>query len=732
MPTMNDAVMIEFRAKTDKVYEDLKKIQTAGNSTVTGQQANSQAQLVAVNAVTSAYSAQYAAAKNVTNEMAKQETHAKGLLEKLALAAKTTRKEQRSTGELALARMMGSPTGAVDFGADVFGAGLKVLIVEEIGRAFAKVTEKAVELRDRMREGKITASDFAGELFRVVPVLGSFIQGFDAIRELITGERAEMAAVAREMNVTRVATDAVREGILRTNQAFLDMAEYARKARQEIGLIGTEGDVREQKQLVNKEADNKVAAWQEWHSKTLEIDKRAAAERAKITEDEENKKLVLARPNGQELADAESVVKNRGRRIKGIKGATPDRWDDDAATIAAAKEVVKREEAYQTYQKSISNIDTGATGEKKVVNETYADRLGIDKTKIDAEWAEITQRQTRERGERTKDANARIHAGELMEEMNYLTVRAAERVKKERALDKEVVEARERDKGTFGREAVEKGVDGEEKKATRIKQLEMEAFDWQTEIALKSKALQIQAADAKKKIAEDELRHTTENFARTKGIGNESLRAAEENYDRQKMLLAKLREDNRVTLISREAERVSKAPGLTPDELKAFDTTTKEIKYAQQQSEMEAAHQLDKQKRDLTLGRAQYEMKLNSDVAQGQIAMLRGQHKNYQAELKQMGVSLATELAGAPNDRRAQDAILQKYQGEVGGFMQSLKTGGHAEAVDSRAGRMAGVGPVTDDMKAVQMRGNALLERIALNLEKRGPQEPLFGMPLQP
>src|SRR4051812_5905063 len=103
---------------------------------------------------------------------------ASGVFEKAARALKNMKRESRLAGESALEQALGSSQGAANAIADYLGVGLQSIIVDKIGEAFKAITAKAVELRQSLQEGKISAGDLATEMAKGVPILGGFVEGF--------------------------------------------------------------------------------------------------------------------------------------------------------------------------------------------------------------------------------------------------------------------------------------------------------------------------------------------------------------------------------------------------------------------------------------------------------------------------------------------------------------------------------------------------------------------------
>ena len=115
---------------------------------------------------------------------------------------------------------LGEESDLGNFGKLLKGAGA-VAGVTMVSRAIKDAADKAAELRQQYERGEISATQMAGGLARSLPVLGDMTQAFDSIRELITGENAEinkqaeliMKAAAKTDEHTRKMVEA--RGVLR-------------------------------------------------------------------------------------------------------------------------------------------------------------------------------------------------------------------------------------------------------------------------------------------------------------------------------------------------------------------------------------------------------------------------------------------------------------------------------------------------------------------------------------
>jgi hypothetical protein len=110
-----------------------------------------------------------------------------------------------------------------------------------IGEQFDQFAEKAAELSDKLRGGEISVSEMAGDLARSVPILGSFIKGFDSVREAITGERAAIERINEEAKEQNHIIDLRNESLRRQNEAHAQTLETLQRIRNELEKIGKSG-----------------------------------------------------------------------------------------------------------------------------------------------------------------------------------------------------------------------------------------------------------------------------------------------------------------------------------------------------------------------------------------------------------------------------------------------------------------------------------------------------------
>lgn len=97
----------------------------------------------------------------------------------------------------------------------VFGESIELLagggVIAGIGMAahsFEDAAEKVAKLSEEMRKGQLTTGEYIGEFARSLPILGDMTKGFDALREVVTGEKA---ALDEQTEAAKKANDAISE-----------------------------------------------------------------------------------------------------------------------------------------------------------------------------------------------------------------------------------------------------------------------------------------------------------------------------------------------------------------------------------------------------------------------------------------------------------------------------------------------------------------------------------------
>jgi hypothetical protein len=99
------------------------------------------------------------------------------------------------------------------------------------GRVLNDMTGKAIELRDAFSDGSKSAGEVADELIRSLPVLGNIFSAGQNIRELFTGERAEIARINADAAVITASIDAQAASWKKNVDAAARLAEIVERLR---------------------------------------------------------------------------------------------------------------------------------------------------------------------------------------------------------------------------------------------------------------------------------------------------------------------------------------------------------------------------------------------------------------------------------------------------------------------------------------------------------------------
>ncbi|HEV7297754.1 MAG TPA: hypothetical protein VGN72_00190 [Tepidisphaeraceae bacterium] len=125
---------------------------------------------------------------------------------------------------------------------DAVGKVLKGGLVGFAGEGLANVTGKAIELRDALRDGKTDAAGLTQSLLESLPIIGGFATAGKNIRELITGEQAEIDKINAGAKLQKSLID-YRLGLLKQQQKLQkEIAESVTQANQRRKLATTDND----------------------------------------------------------------------------------------------------------------------------------------------------------------------------------------------------------------------------------------------------------------------------------------------------------------------------------------------------------------------------------------------------------------------------------------------------------------------------------------------------------
>ena len=329
----------------------------------------------------------------------------KGFLASLAQRARGARMEARSSGENALSSALSSGGGMSQFAAQSLGIGLPVAVAETLGRGLKDASDKAMELRKQLKEGKITWEEWSRSFAESIPVVGGFVGFFMNIRELLTGEKAEIEEINKETARTNAINEASVKIIRMYRDALYEVQVAAAKAAIATEAIGkgqyyAEGaqiaaariDLQKQREIAQKGKDEEL-------NKDAEPKLQALRERVKIEEDKlEKTKVYDPDREFREIMvknakrDYENAVNNLQQKKNAIKEAGLAAVDQEEAKLnAQADDLNKRYgiDWQRTRQDAMTATDRMAV-------EEYATRMRYLDKEGDAEIAMLKQ-QARER-----------------------------------------------------------------------------------------------------------------------------------------------------------------------------------------------------------------------------------------------------------------------------------------------------------------------------------------------
>jgi DNA repair exonuclease SbcCD ATPase subunit len=121
----------------------------------------------------------------------------------------------------------------------LLAGGGAIAAVSMAANEFKAMSDKVLEVADSYRKGETSSMEFAAQMIRSIPILGKMTEGFDSLREAITGERFEVEKL--ESDTKRIdASVKVRNAIINdSKKAIQEWAKEIRKARDEWTLLNT-------------------------------------------------------------------------------------------------------------------------------------------------------------------------------------------------------------------------------------------------------------------------------------------------------------------------------------------------------------------------------------------------------------------------------------------------------------------------------------------------------------
>jgi hypothetical protein len=221
------------------------------------------------------------------------------------------------------------------------GAGA-VAGVALMGRFLNDATQKALELRDAMRSGKMHAGEAAMEIAKSIPVYGQFVQAGLGIHELITNEQADLAdALARQTVQLKVRSDALKfqaDQVGREKAYREDIARIIGGADQRAALAGLEGKEAEDAKFDFDAQGRRQAIFDKQAGELAKVDEDLKKRNAQITADGQSGKLSTGEMKAAFRQAAEDAMKAR----LGISGATGSALAaEDRATIRERERLEK-------------------------------------------------------------------------------------------------------------------------------------------------------------------------------------------------------------------------------------------------------------------------------------------------------------------------------------------------------------------------------------------------------
>ena len=244
---------------------------------------------------------------------------ASGIFERAAKNIRAMRMESRRSGENAVQTVLNSPQGVVGAVADYFGMGLQAIIVDKLGEAFKNATDKMIEMRAKLAEGKVGVGDMVVEMAKGLPILGGFVSGWLNVREMVTGEKAAIEALNKEtaQNIELSKLQLSSQKAIR--EVMLDLATKTRHTNTATANIGADPFTQGRNNIMDARKDREDAA------KGI----RDAAI-AKAVADADKARAILV-----EKAKTAQVGVSKAEEVHGGKNL---RFEDHRIALAAAKQ----------------------------------------------------------------------------------------------------------------------------------------------------------------------------------------------------------------------------------------------------------------------------------------------------------------------------------------------------------------------------------------------------------
>ena len=300
-----------------------------------------------------------------------------GFLANLAMQAKLNRKEKRASGESALEKALSSGGGLTNFAAESLGVGLPMMVTGAIGDAFKESTSKILEMRQALKEGKITQEEMVRGLAEGIPILGSFVSGFMNIREMITGEKTEIAEVNAEAKRTTEIFEAQYKAAQKLRDILRELHTTAAKTTLAAGAVGKDEFTQQRSSIAQARVDLTAKRDEGGKKQAEEYDKEKDAQIKGLEEE--------ARIADQKLAEFQKAVPDYKITDSQDKKNDPlfkEVYDQLAGLTTNSEGAHRRLQGARTEKK---------TGHDQIIADTGA-ALDAQEKKLDAEAADVEKR----------------------------------------------------------------------------------------------------------------------------------------------------------------------------------------------------------------------------------------------------------------------------------------------------------------------------------------------------
>lgn len=413
---------------------------------------------------------------------------------------KELRREETLSGEAIFKRTIaGGPQSMIEAGADMFGAGLAVFAIDQVGRALNATVDKVREIRKEMRETGASAGEMADKLAGTLPVYGQIWQAGRKIREDLDGTADALAAVNAQTEAMNAMSAIRQQSAEKFRQAMDQTLAIVSKIRQEMAMFGESPNALEFARLNSAAATDKsaITTKEEAAIKEQQGLRNKALEQFKKEREDTQKELeqlqagaggpgVLGIATQGMLASkgmGGGDTAERARKIESLKKTLENMKEEDAtkdidkkieeirAEAKKARDEVDKATATQSPELRIKQgreLARAVLDAAEITRRAEADAsIAMKRTAGQAEEAEIAQLQEnarRQKYERTKAAELKARAIEAYQDpetQNRLSKELdAQNAEAERATNAEIdavraayAEKRQREKATqAGRE----------------------------------------------------------------------------------------------------------------------------------------------------------------------------------------------------------------------------------------------------------------------------------------